>query len=140
MDRISQHARSALMSRIRAKDSSPEWRVRRLVHGLGYRFRLHRKDLPGKPDLVFPSRRKIIFVHGCFWHRHPRCPKARLPKSHREYWVPKLRRNRRRDRQVTTALASLGWKSLVVWQCELANESAVAAALRKFLGAQRRMP
>ena len=97
MDTLSRKERSQRMSLIRNRDTKPELLVRRLIHGCGFRYRLHRADLPGKPDLVFPSRKKVIFVHGCFWHRHPACGLARLPKSRLSFWVPKLKGNRRRD-------------------------------------------
>ena len=99
MDTLSKAQRSERMSRVRGKDTKPELLVRRLVHGMGYRYRLHRRDLPGTPDLVFPGRRKVIFVHGCFWHRHPdpACKLARLPKSRTDFWLPKLEGNRARD-------------------------------------------
>lgn len=116
MDTISAAERSALMSRIRSKDTRPELVVRKLVHGLGYRFRIHRADLPGKPDLAFPSRKKVIFVHGCFWHGHT-CGLASNPKTNAGYWLPKINGNRSRDRQRKRALAKLGWTSLVVWEC-----------------------
>ena len=110
-DTLGPAERSALMSRIRAKDTKPEWRVRRLVHGMGYRYRLHRRSLPGTPDLVFPARRKVIFVHGCFWHWHPdpACRLAGLPRSRLEFWAPKLERNQRRDVVNLAELSALGW-------------------------------
>jgi DNA mismatch endonuclease, patch repair protein len=124
--------RSANMRAIRSKDMLPELRVRSLVHNLGYRFRLHRKDLPGKPDLVFPSRRKVIFVHGCFWHSHS-CKMAHVPKSNVSYWVPKLERNRVRDRRNVKALRAEGWQSLVIWECELRDEGSVNKRLKTFI-------
>lgn len=113
-------ARSSQMALIRGKDTKPELAVRRLVHGLGYRFRLHRKDLPGKPDLVFPRLRKAIEVRGCFWHQHPapECGRSRVPKTNREFWIPKLERNVARDAVNEVALKDLGWELLVVWECE----------------------
>ncbi len=128
--------RSAIMSRIRSKDMKPEMAVRRLTHGMGYRYRLHRRDLPGKPDLVFPSRRKVVFVHGCFWHRHPGCGRARLPKSNRDFWLAKFQRNVERDAEQLQRLADQGWSVLVVWECEVQDESATAARLRDFLGTE----
>src|ERR1700678_1691410 len=101
------------MRAIRSKDMRPELAVRALAHKMGYRFRLHRKDLPGKPDLVFPSRRKVIFVHGCFWHQHPTCPEGRIPQSRREYWEPKLVRNQQRDAAAQLALKEQDRKSVV---------------------------
>ncbi len=119
MDTLNPDERSERMRRIRAKDTSPEMVVRGFVHALGFRYRLHDKNLPGCPDLVFPSRRKVIFVHGCFWHRHNRCSFARLPKSRLDFWLPKLEGNRRRDVIKLRQLSRLGWKWLVIWECEL---------------------
>jgi DNA mismatch endonuclease (patch repair protein) len=107
--------------------------VRRLVHGLGYRYRLHGSGLPGRPDLVFRSRLKVVFVHGCFWHRHPGCKLARLPKSRLDFWEPKLERNRERDAEVMDSLQSLGWSALVVWECQVADSEHLAHRIRKFL-------
>jgi len=112
----------------------PELNVRSFAHKLGYRFRLHRKDLPGKPDLVFPSRRKVIFVHGCFWHSHD-CKAAHVPKSNQDYWLPKLERNKTRDGRNIEALRAAGWKALVIWECEARDEGLVRRRLRTFLGA-----
>jgi len=126
--------RSENMRRIRSKGMLPELAVRSLVHRMGFRFRLHRADLPGKPDLVFVSRRKVIFVHGCFWHSHERCKIAHKPKSNPDYWGPKLKRNQARDTRNIEALRAAGWKPLVVWECELKKESAVGSKIRKFLG------
>jgi DNA mismatch endonuclease (patch repair protein) len=126
--------RTANMRAIRNKDTGPEIQVRSLVHRLGYRFRLHRKDLPGKPDLVFASRRKVIFVHGCFWHCHS-CKRATVPKSNREFWANKLKLNKIRDRKTLMALAADGWDSLVVWQCELKDINRVASRVSAFLNA-----
>jgi DNA mismatch endonuclease, patch repair protein len=125
--------RSANMRAIRSKGMQPELRVRSLVHTLGYRFRLHRKDLPGKPDLVFGPRRKVIFVHGCFWHSH-NCKAAHVPKSNLEYWVPKLERNKMRDRNNIEILKVSGWQSLVVWECETRNKEPLKKRLVAFLG------
>ena len=117
MDTFSRAQRSKIMRLVHSEDTQPEMVVRRLTHALGYRFRLHRKDLPGKPDLVFPSRRKIIFVHGCFWHQH-RCKRGnRIPSSRQEYWLRKLRGNVARDKAVVRQLRKLGWGVLVVWEC-----------------------
>ena len=123
------------MSRIRSKGMKPEMIVRRLLHGMGYRYRLHRKDLPGKPDLVFVSRRKVLFVHGCFWHQHgdPLCKIARMPKTRLEYWIPKLERNVQRDLEHQAALAALGWKVLTVWECQTRDTAALAERLVGFL-------
>ena len=111
----------------------PELLVRSLVHGLGYRFTLHRPDLPGKPDLVFPSRRKVIFVHGCFWHSH-KCKIAHTPKSNQGYWGPKLRRNKIRDAKNAEALKADGWKALLIWECQLKDAVAVEKVVKQFLG------
>ncbi len=119
VDHLTPQQRSRVMSRIRGKDTSPELAVRRLVYSLGYRFRLHKKGLPGTPDLVFASRRKVIFVHGCFWHRHEGCKRASLPASRSEYWVKKFARNVERDSEVEDTLHQLGWTVLVIWQCEI---------------------
>jgi DNA mismatch endonuclease, patch repair protein len=136
VDTLTPAERSERMSRVRNKGSRAELFVRSLVHRLGYRFRLHKAGLPGKPDLVFPSRRKVIFVHGCFWHRHPdpACALARLPKSRQEFWVPKLEGNRRRDLRVEDELNSLGWRSLVIWECQLRDRSFLENEIRTFLG------
>lgn len=134
-DTISKTRRSANMAAIKSKDMKPELIVRRIVHALGYRYRLHRKDLPGKPDLVFGPRRKVIFVHGCFWHMHPKkdCLDARMPKSNRNYWTPKLARNVARDAEHIAKLEEFGWKSLVIWECETANRKAVSRRIERFL-------
>lgn len=121
------------MSRVKARDTGPEKTVRRLVTSLGYRYRLSGKGVPGRPDLVFKGRRKAIFVHGCFWHRHPGCELARLPKSRRDFWVPKLEANRARDLRNLATLDSQGWGVLVVWECELRNPAQVSARLSSFL-------
>jgi DNA mismatch endonuclease (patch repair protein) len=110
--------RSRVMSRIRGKNTTPEIAVRRLLHCLGFRFRLHRKDLPGCPDIALPRYRVVLFVHGCFWHQHS-CKLGKLPKSRRAYWIPKMERNRARDKAVATSLRRLGWTVVVVWECEV---------------------
>lgn len=123
------------MRRVRGKDTQAELHVRRLVHRLGYRFRKYASDLPGRPDMVFRRRRKVIFVHGCFWHRHD-CPLGnRLPKSRLEFWEPKLTRNRQRDERQLCELSALGWKALVVWECETGNDALLAPRLAAFLDA-----
>lgn len=134
-DFVSPARRSEIMSGIRAKGSKPEMAVRRLVHSLGYRYRLHRSDLPGTPDMVFPSRRKVIFVHGCFWHQHPGCKKSGIPKSNQEYWAPKLARNAERDREHHFQLQKMGWDVLVVWECSIRSRENVTLAIRRFLDA-----
>ena len=120
------------MQAVRSKDTGPEQKIRRLLHGLGYRYRLHRRDLPGKPDLVFPSRKKAIFVHGCFWHAHG-CRYGRPPKSRLEYWLPKLEKNKARDADKLSRLEELGWRVLIVWQCEMEDIGALADSLHCFL-------
>src|SRR3954464_13721261 len=120
------------MRRIRSWNTAPELMVRRAVHALGYRYRLHRKGLPGKPDLVFGPRRKVIFVHGCFWHSH-NCKISHAPKSNREYWVPKLERNKTRDGRDIETLKIGGWQCLVIWECETRNEELLKKRLTAFL-------
>lgn len=134
-DRITPEARSANMRAIRSKNMKPEISVRRLVHSMGYRYRLHRRDLPGRPDLVFPSRKSVILVHGCFWHQHSEkdCKIVRRPKSNTEYWIPKLNRNVERDRVHNAALREMGWKVLVIWECEVSETSKIVARIRRFL-------
>ena len=123
------------MARVRSKDTKPEWTVRKLVHGLGFRYRLHRKDLPGHPDLVFASRKKVIFIHGCFWHRHGvRCHLTRMPKSRLDFWKPKLEENRRRDEKNRRRLRAFGWKVLIIWECQIPRAEALKARIIKFLG------
>lgn len=133
MDTLSPEERSKRMSLVRAKDTQPELLVRQLVHGLGFRYRLHRADLPGKPDLVFGPRKKIIFVHGCFWHGHEGCSKGRLPKSRLEYWGPKLEENKQRDRLNLDDLRKMGWAVLVLWQCELKDTERLTKCIVRFL-------
>lgn len=132
-DNRTEQSRSALMARIRGRDTMPELVVRKLLHRLGFRFRLHRKDLPGKPDIVLPSRRTAIFVHGCFWHAHG-CKIGQPPKSRPEFWAPKLQRNRERDAANESALAALGWNVLTVWQCEMKDAAALERTLLDTLG------
>jgi DNA mismatch endonuclease (patch repair protein) len=122
------------MRAVKGKDTAPEMAVRRLAHRMGYRYSLHRSDLPGKPDLTFPARRKVIFVHGCFWHGHD-CPRGgRLPKENAEYWRAKIGRNRSRDAASVSKLKADGWKVLIIWECQLRSEARVASRLRRFLG------
>lgn len=125
--------RSRVMARVKGKDTKPELKVRRLAHGLGYRFRLHRKDLPGTPDLVFPGRSKVIFVHGCFWHGHDCARGSRKPKTRAEYWAAKIARNRERDARSQNELSQMGWETLTLWECELKDIDALAARLKAFL-------
>lgn len=135
MDTLTPAQRSERMSRIRAKDTKPEMVVRRLVHSMGYRYRLHRRELPGRPDLVFPGRRKVILVNGCFWHQHPdpNCRLSRLPKSRLDFWVPKLEGNRQRDERNLSALREAGWHPLVIWECQARDAQGLRDRLRDFL-------
>lgn len=122
MDKISKEHRSWNMSRIRSKDTKPEICVRKMLHQLGYRFRLHRKDLPGCPDIVLPKYRTVIFVHGCYWHRHKGCKYAYAPKTRRLFWSNKFRKNIRRDKKHLNTLRALGWCVVVVWECEVKDK------------------
>lgn len=115
-------ARSRQMSLIRSRDTKPELRVRRYLHAAGLRYRIHARELPGTPDLVFPGRHAVVFVHGCFWHKHPGCRAARLPKSRLDFWEPKLDSNAARDQLVQEQLRGLGWSVFVIWECESSNE------------------
>lgn len=133
MDTFNPTARSALMCRVRGKDTQPEMIVRRLAHRLGYRFRLHRRDLPGRPDLVFPARRAVIFVHGCFWHQHDCSRGARRPMSNTAYWHPKLDRNIERDREAREQLEIQGWRVLLLWECEMRDDDQLSHRLISFL-------
>lgn len=132
-DVFSPEQRSRVMAAVRGKDTKPEMIVRRMTHGMGYRFRLHSSKLPGKPDLVFPRLKKVIFVHGCFWHQHKRCRKARRPTSNVEFWNTKLDANENRDNRVLRELRKLGWKTLLVWECEVSNADRLFLKLGKFL-------
>jgi DNA mismatch endonuclease (patch repair protein) len=135
VDTLTPSERSARMSRVRNKDTKPELAVRRLVFSMGYRFRLYSKQLPGRPDLVFPGMKKVIFVHGCFWHRHPAktCALARLPKSRLDFWLPKLEANRRRDVVQQRKIRRMGWSVMVVWECQLRKTAVLEQRLSKFL-------
>jgi DNA mismatch endonuclease (patch repair protein) len=134
-DTLTQKERSERMALIHGKNTKPEMKVRNLIHGLGYRYRLHGPLILGKPDLVFAGRKKVIFVHGCFWHRHPdsSCKLARMPKSRLEFWAPKLENNRLRDERVGKELADHGWQSLTIWECQLVDIAAVSEQVRSFL-------
>lgn len=133
-DTLDPAARSERMSRIKGRDTGPELLVRKLTHRMGFRYRLHRRDLPGCPDLVFPARRKVIFVHGCFWHRHPdeTCKLARLPKSRLDFWLPKLEANHARDLENQAKLLNMGWQMMIVWECE-SRDPALAGGIKHFL-------
>lgn len=135
MDTLSPAERSERMARVRGKGSKAELLIRSLVYRMGYRYRLHGTKLPGKPDLVFASRRKVIFVHGCFWHRHPDpdCKLARMPKSRQDFWVPKLEGNRARDLRQITDLEAAGWSVLEIWECQLRDTSSLENKIRTFL-------
>lgn len=122
VDNLTAERRSWLMSRVNGKNTSPEMRVRRVAHSLGFRYRLHRKDLPGTPDLVFPKRRIALFVHGCFWHRHPGCKKASTPKTRTDYWNAKFTSNVSRDVSVIKKLNGLGWTVSVIWECQTKDD------------------
>jgi DNA mismatch endonuclease, patch repair protein len=132
MDHLTPEQRSKLMSRIRGRDTKPELVVRRVAHALGYRYRLHGASLPGCPDLVFGPRRKVVFVHGCFWHQHD-CKRGTWPKRNEEFWRAKLRRNRARDIEATKSLETLGWSVLVVWECQTRDKAKLAERLATFL-------
>lgn len=125
--------RSALMSRIRSKDTKPEVTVRRLLHARGLRFRLHRHDLPGKPDIVLPRYQLAIFVHGCFWHQHEGCRLASTPKSRTEYWGPKLAGNIRRDKEARAALLALGWRVEIIWECDVRRAQSIERRIDEIL-------
>lgn len=135
MDSVTPARRSEIMGRVRSRHTKPEMTVRRMVHAMGYRYRLHAKDLPGKPDLVFRARKMVIFVHGCFWHRHAGCALARLPKSRQDFWLPKLEANRRRDLKNESALLDAGWDVLTIWECELSDVAQLKTRIRRFLDA-----
>jgi len=135
MDKISDSRRSDNMRRITSFNTKPEMAVRHILYSLGYRYRFHRKDLPGKPDLVFASRKKIIFVHGCFWHQHnlATCLDSRVPKSNRHYWNKKLKNNVQRDIGNQMKLSELGWDILTIWECEIKNDNKLIKRMQKFL-------
>ena len=130
MDRLTRERRSWLMSQVKSKNTSAEMRVRRSAHALGLRFRLHRRDLPGTPDLVLPKYRTVIFVHGCFWHRHPGCRKASVPKSRTQFWQTKFDRTVARDQQATKDLGEMEWSVTIIWECETKSEKFLSSRLR----------
>ncbi|MGH6980984.1 MAG: very short patch repair endonuclease [Stellaceae bacterium] len=133
IDRAKLDARTRNMKAIKSAGMKPEMCVRRTAHMLGFRFRLHRHELPGRPDIVFPSRQKIIFVHGCFWHQHRVCKLAHFPKSNLDYWKPKLVRNVERDRRNVKNLRRLGWRVLVIWECETKQDVKLGIRIKRFL-------
>jgi len=135
-DRITTEHRSWNMSRIGARNTQPELLVRSILHRMGFRFRLHRKDLPGKPDIVLPKHRAVVFVHGCFWHRHKGCKYTTTPSTRREWWLAKFEKTVQRDQRNKRALSRLGWRVIVVWQCEINDPSRVAKRLKRFLTRQ----
>lgn len=136
-DRLSPTERSAFMARIRGKNTKPELIVRRLLHRLGYRFRIHYKGVLGRPDLAFTARRKAVFVHGCFWHGHEGCRHAHVPATRSEFWAEKFAKNRERDQRQAEAAEAMGWQVLIVWECELKEREQLTQALQSFLGAPR---
>ena len=129
MDKLSREKRSEVMSAVKGKDTSPEVRVRKALHANGYRFRLHRKDLPGKPDIVLPKYNTCIFVHGCFWHQHTGCKRATLPTTRRKFWKKKFQANRKRDSQVIKQLEKLGWHVCIIWECKTKNHETLTSEL-----------
>ena len=139
-DKLSRPERSSLMSRVQNRDTAPERALRRLLTDMGYRYRLQYKRVPGRPDIAFPGRRKVIWVHGCFWHGHPGCPKGTLPKSRQDFWVPKLEGNRSRDIAVQAEAQRLGWQTLVVWECELRQQDGLNDRLSRFLESGHWLP
>lgn len=134
MDTLTPEERSERMGRVRSKDTKPEMRVRRLAHGMGYRYRLHDRRVPGSPDMVFAGRRKVVFVHGCFWHGHD-CKLGRMPKSRVEFWSPKIEGNRDRDARTLRQISDLGWRALVLWECQLGDAIWLRSTLAGFLDA-----
>jgi DNA mismatch endonuclease (patch repair protein) len=138
VDRLTPERRSRLMSRVRSKNTKPELVVRRLVHAMGYRFRLHRNDLPGSPDLILPAYRTAIFVHGCFWHRHPGCRKASNPSTRVEFWTDKFQTNVARDRRNRARLRRADWRVIIVWECETRNEDLLRSILKRSLPKKKR--
>jgi len=132
MDTVSTKKRSEIMSKIRGKDTKPEKVVRSLLHSMGYRFRLHRKDLPGKPDIVLPKHNAIIFVHGCFWHHHEGCADGHYPKSNKSFWIDKINKTIERDKTSLKRLTELGWRTIVIWECETEDLDLLADKIRNF--------
>lgn len=125
MDTLEPTRRSFLMSRVLAKNTKPEVQVRRIIHSLGLRFRLHAKSLPGRPDIVMPRHRTVVFVHGCFWHRHVRCKKATTPSSNKEFWLTKFSANKLRDKRNSKKLKALGWKVVIIWECQIGDPARI---------------
>lgn len=138
-DPLISFTRSRTMRAVAQKNTTPELRVRRRLHALGFRFRLHRRDLPGTPDIVLPRHKAVILVHGCFWHQHPGCRRAARPRTRQDYWLPKLDRNVSRDAKAVAALEALGWRVLVLWECELRESKELDAVLHQFIGTSQHM-
>ena len=134
MDRLTPDRRSANMARVRGKNTAPELAVRRALHRMGYRYRLHRRDLPGSPDIVLSRRRLALFVHGCFWHRHADCRRSTTPQTRREFWEAKFAANVERDRRHVAALEAAGWRVEVLWECNIRSAAELQAALDRALG------
>jgi len=133
MDKIDKNTRSRNMSLIKSKNTSPELIVRKWLHAQGFRFRIHKKNLPGTPDIVLPKHNLIVFINGCFWHQHPGCKRASLPKSNKEYWIPKLEKNIANQRIASKQLCLAGWRVLILWECEIRNSNKYQSLLRSFL-------
>ena len=136
-DKLTAARRSENMRRVKGRNTKPELIVRRIVHGMGFRYRLHGKHLPGKPDLLFTSRRAVIFVHGCYWHQHPGCSRATIPQSNVAFWTDKLARNRKRDADQVRALKTAGWRPLVIWECETKDARRLGQRVRRFLDSRK---
>lgn len=133
MDVFTKKKRSQIMSKIKGKDTKPEKVVRSLLHQMGYRFRLHRRDLPGNPDIVLPKHKKVIFVHGCFWHGHKDCPRAKRPSTNKKFWNEKLSKSIKRDTFNQKKLKEMGWLTLIIWQCEMKESKNLQSKLESFL-------
>lgn len=134
LDTMTVRERSERMSLVKGHDTKPEWLIRQILKKLGYHYRLQYSKLPGKPDFAFPGRRKAIWVHGCFWHRHENCSLARLPKGRQDFWIPKLEGNRKRDLECQDKIVEMGWQFLIIWECELSDKTLIGLKLKKFLG------
>jgi len=130
---VTKKRRSEIMGRVGSKNTKPEIAIRKILSSMGYRYRLHRKDLPGKPDIAFMGKKKVVFINGCFWHRHPGCPNTRTPKSRIDYWTRKFDQNVARDKKNIAELKDLGWDTLIIWECEIAQTEEIRNRLRSFL-------
>ncbi|MGZ8910679.1 MAG: very short patch repair endonuclease [Methylococcaceae bacterium] len=133
VDKVTPEKRSWMMARIRSQNTAPEIKLRKLIFSMGFRYRLHYKGLPGRPDIIFPGKKKVIFMHGCFWHGHPNCRASKLPQTRKDFWESKIHTNKERDKRNIMELEKLNWKVLVVWQCELKNLSNIQEIIRLFL-------